>query len=281
MAPEPQADPDLKHAAVIERPHDFAAFKPEQIVSARDFQRSIGGLLDRLEKHGSLLVLHHAKPVAVLAGLSPASTQPPSPEAEETITCEDCGQVVPRDEARYDPVSECYFCPSKSRFDSDCAPPPQPEVEDCKTCEGSSRIEVFDPGTGALPERVPCEDCNGTDKQSPAEPQGDVVELLAKRMYAIDAGRRPWLVIPEGKRNSWRREAAETLSAITPLLHSSYALELRERLESEETKDAIFQEAVKHMRFESPEHQEEYVWQLVDGVVGTILTALDKEDSDE
>lgn len=41
---------------------------------------------------------------------------------------------------------------------------------------------------------------------------------------------------------------------------------VRERLLSADTKDALFQEAVKHMSFESPEHQEDYVWELVDGV---------------
>lgn len=52
-------------------------FAPEQIVSARDFQRSISALLDRLDRHGSLLVLQHGKPVAVL-------TQPVSPQPDPT-----------------------------------------------------------------------------------------------------------------------------------------------------------------------------------------------------
>lgn len=44
-------------------------FSPEQIVSARDLQRSISGIIDRLGAHGSLLLLNHGKPVAVLTAL--------------------------------------------------------------------------------------------------------------------------------------------------------------------------------------------------------------------
>lgn len=69
---------------------------------------------------------------------------------------------------------------------------------------------------------------------SQPEHQGDdeTVEKLALRMYGVDAGRRPWLSLPEGTRESWRREARRTLAAIgfqppAPALSD----EERERLE--------------------------------------------------
>jgi antitoxin (DNA-binding transcriptional repressor) of toxin-antitoxin stability system len=50
-------------------------FKPEQLVSARDLQRGMASVLDRLDSHGSLLVLQHGSPVAVLSAL-PATPKP-------------------------------------------------------------------------------------------------------------------------------------------------------------------------------------------------------------
>ena len=46
---------------------DPAAFIPEQMVSARDFQRSIESVVERLHKYSTLLVLKRGKPLAVLS----------------------------------------------------------------------------------------------------------------------------------------------------------------------------------------------------------------------
>jgi antitoxin (DNA-binding transcriptional repressor) of toxin-antitoxin stability system len=48
-------------------------FAPDQFVSARDLQRSVAAVLDRLAVHGSLLVFRHGKPVAIL--IASPSTQ--------------------------------------------------------------------------------------------------------------------------------------------------------------------------------------------------------------
>jgi hypothetical protein len=46
------------------------AFEPSQMVSARDLQRGLGEVLGRLGEKGSLLVLHHGQPAAVLTTLT-------------------------------------------------------------------------------------------------------------------------------------------------------------------------------------------------------------------
>ena len=44
-------------------------FLPEQLVSARDFQRSLKDVLERLRKNGKLLVALRGQPVAILKAL--------------------------------------------------------------------------------------------------------------------------------------------------------------------------------------------------------------------
>lgn len=67
----------------------------------------------------------------------------------------------------------------------------------------------------------------------------------------------------------------------TELERERWEKETRERLEAAGLKDLLFQEAIKHLSFESPEDQEEYVWGLVNGVVSTILDAIfDKGEGD-
>lgn len=69
-----------------------------------------------------------------------------------------------------------------------CMGAPQAEAQDCERCKGAGdgRIGVFGdfiPWDDHHPKGCcrahTCPDCNGTGKQSPAEPQGDVVEKLA------------------------------------------------------------------------------------------------------
>jgi len=59
------------------------SFKPEQMVAPRDMQRDMGGVLDLLKKHGSLLVVHRSKPVAILAALSTQPSVELGPTKEE------------------------------------------------------------------------------------------------------------------------------------------------------------------------------------------------------
>ena len=44
-------------------------FSPDQLVTPRDLQRSMGRVVARLKRHGSLLVLNHGTPIAVLTAL--------------------------------------------------------------------------------------------------------------------------------------------------------------------------------------------------------------------
>ena len=57
--------------------------------------------------------------------------------------------------------------------------------------------------------------------------------------------------------------------------------ELRGRLTTAAMKDKMFEEAIKHLSFESPEHQEEYVWSLVDGVAQVVADAIFEEGDDD
>jgi hypothetical protein len=244
---------------------------------------------DALTRQGA--IAHTAKRLVAFfeAEGEPCTDEEAADEAAEII---DAALVAPNVEQEQDGVCVTFVAPPSTQ-----PPSPQAEVEDCDdlcTC-GHERFHHDDgremgveTNCKARRNGNPCT-CKQFDlvddeevvQQSPAEPQGDVVEeVLAKRLYeqfgrSPLAGARSWSQVGSGQRRRWHRDARDHLAAITPLLRSSYALVVRERLEASETKDAIFQEAVKHMSFESPEHQEEYVWQLVDGVVTTILAALD------
>jgi hypothetical protein len=61
-------------------------------------------------------------------------------------------------------------------------PSPQAEVQDCERCGGTGKEKC-----GCASHRpdctVTCLDCDGTGKQSPAEPQGDLIQSIAKVFY--------------------------------------------------------------------------------------------------
>lgn len=78
-----------------------------------------------------------------------------------------------------------------------------------------------------------------------------------------------------------KRVQVGPISEVPKELRERWEKETRERLEAAGLKDLLFQEAIKHLSFESPEDQEEYVWGLVNGVVSTILDAIfDKGEGD-
>lgn len=110
---------------------------------------------------------------------------------------------------------------------AEAAASPQAEVQDCERCEGKGSMSL--PSLGA-PKSHPCPYCKGTGKQSPAEPQGDVVGALAKRVHerehAAGFDDRPWDALPEPTQRNQRQQAREDIDFLTPLL----ALEVKERL---------------------------------------------------
>lgn len=107
-----------------------------------------------------------------------------------------------------------------------------------KAASSSPQAEVQDCDNSHLPNcTVKCPVCKGTGKQSPAEPQGDVVEKLAKRFYDdLPMVRREgeWDQAREITREFWRQQAQPVIAKLTPLIH----LEVEERLLSDEAIEA-------------------------------------------
>lgn len=98
------------------------------------------------------------------------------------------------------------------------------------------------------------------------EPSKEAADAFLSEFYP--AGGRPnWLFEPDGL-------IYRALAAAHSIERERWEQEARERLETAGLKDLLFQEAVKHLSFESPEHQEEFVWGLVDGVVAAILDSI-------
>jgi len=100
----------------------------------------------------------------------------------------------------------------------------------CPSCLGEGHVEAGPPGATYS---VPCARCHSrgyvptvaasTQPPSPqAEPQGDAVEVLLPYVEPDGYG--------EGTDQMRRENAAAALAKLEPLLRSSYALELRERL---------------------------------------------------
>jgi len=132
------------------------------------------------------------------------------------------------DEPFYDPGSDSSepFTRTKDQIEKLTEVCPKCEGEGCPVCndtgkELSSRLRASLQGTG---------------KQPPAEPQGDVVEVAAawiygrlmkeRKRYNRSSDDWPENVFPEF-REGWRAEARDLVSKLTPLL----ALEVKERLE--------------------------------------------------
>jgi len=171
-----------------------------------------------------------------------ASTQPPSPQ---DCSCPHGGEHDSR--TGTDPQCPIHGSPS-----------PQGEVQDgwhevwvwrdgitgkLHSTTGSSELTPIPPVDGisarlyvatgkqspAEPQRDPENSSDLAEPQN-SEPQGDVVEVLAKRNYQqrrwVEGG-PPWEDAPDFKCDAFRRVARDDLAAITPLL----ALEIRERLE--------------------------------------------------
>jgi hypothetical protein len=194
---------------------------------------------------------------AVTGALAAASTQPPSPQAE----VQDCERLEAALRWVRDFASEQM--PEEEGLlavvDEALAPAGGDPAAEAATTGGDiddQEIEALakarrERGRGdtlpwdELPEiakgpirKEAAEDLrNGTGKQPPAEPQGDVVEALAKELMAETTfgGRYGG---PDGWETFKRERPSDTgllegraerlLGAVTPLLRSSYALEVRQ-----------------------------------------------------
>jgi hypothetical protein len=112
------------------------------------------------------------------------------------------------------------------------------EVRDCERCGGSGELIRWLVGGEEDPR--PCPDCNGTGKQSPAEPQGDVVDLEdqlqrcdnCERFTAEDDLKTIWCREPEsGEQVDARICLVCRLEADRDKSWASIHLEVKERLE--------------------------------------------------
>jgi hypothetical protein len=177
-----------------------------------------------------------------------ASTQPPSPQAE----VQDCGDVAERlakvlaERDGWDWEKDGTSLTRQMMLDQarSILKAIQPDRSPFVAPEQVDTGEPFEDG-GEDAEQAAEDTRNGTGKQPPAEPQGDVVEILARFEFdrlemgdlRIVGGPLKWEQAGESERGELLDRAREILAAITPLL----ALEVKERLREK----ALSNEAVE------------------------------------
>jgi hypothetical protein len=200
---------------------------------------SVGLALEDLEATSDTFTLPTALVCPTCTILSVTSTQPPSPPAE-VQDCETCGgseEVEVTVGVGNDRIPERKPCPDCTGKQS----PAEPDCDDLCTC-GHERFHHDDGREMGVEtnckatrngEPCTCEQFEMVDdeevvEQSPAELQGDVVEVLAKELVKKD-GWLPWDALTKRSKELNRRRARDLLAAITPVLPgSSYARDLAE-----------------------------------------------------
>jgi hypothetical protein len=146
------------------------------------------------------------------------------------------GLVVETDEEAVELLPEIVVIGLREELAAAKQHSPQAEVQDCETCKGSG-TDLYQ-GPGEWLSDV-CPDCNGTGKQPPAEPQGDLVENVARAIAEAGDSVFAWEQMPDGVGNHSRKQGellrARTRADCRTLAHaaiaasrSSLALEVKE-----------------------------------------------------
>jgi hypothetical protein len=242
---------------------------------------SLLGRLDAWLDHGEAFL--DQDPLADIrelrSDLAAASTQPPSPG----FTCDDAHRLgAIADELEHLPAEirrhldqdgrDARFLRLKQKqiLDALSQPPsPQAEVQDCSCPHAGTGLGLLRTGTDS---QCPI---HGTGKQSPAEPQGEGVEKLAKKFWQLRtlADNLPsWEELSDEDRAGKLANARGFLAAITPLLPGpSYA---RERIQPALDTARGLAERINQELNDYP------AYSSAEDAIQEAEAALDKEDSE-